>query len=67
MEEPIRLEYSIADDRVAALVADHEALIAEEVRADDVGPVDDGHRTEWEVEGVEVEIAIAPLATGEAE
>jgi isoleucyl-tRNA synthetase len=67
MEEPIRLQYSIADDRVANLVTEHEDLIAEEVRADDVGPVEDGHRTEWEVESVDVEIAIAPLAAETAD
>ncbi|AGN01403.1 isoleucyl-tRNA ligase [Salinarchaeum sp. Harcht-Bsk1] len=67
VEEPIRLEYAIADDRVADLVADHDDLIAEEVRADSTGVVEDGHRKEWEVEGVTVEIAIAPLAAGAAE
>jgi len=67
MEEPIRLEYSIADDRVAGLVADHDDLIAEEVRADAVGSVDDGHRQTWDVEGTEIEIAIVSLATETAE
>ncbi|WP_248517620.1 isoleucine--tRNA ligase [Salinarchaeum laminariae] len=67
MEEPIRLEYSIADDRVAGLVAEHDDLIAEEVRADAVGSVDDGHRQTWDVEGTEIEIAIVSLATETAE
>jgi isoleucyl-tRNA synthetase len=65
IEEPIRLEYAVADDRVADLVARHEALVAEEVRADAIGTVEDGHRKTWDVEGIEVEIAIEPVATAE--
>ncbi|GAB3689869.1 isoleucine--tRNA ligase [Salinarchaeum chitinilyticum] len=67
MEEPIRLEYAIADDRVADLVAQHDDLIAEEVRADSVGGVTDGHREQWEVEGIEIDIAIDPGATETAD
>jgi len=66
IEEKIRVDLSIADDRVADLVAEREALVAEEVRAGDLGPVEDGHRTTWEVEGVETEIAIEPIAAAEA-
>jgi len=66
MNDRIRLEYDVADDRVAELVAEREALIAEEVRADELGPVADGHRKTWEVEGVDVEIAIEQVATAEA-
>ncbi len=62
VEERIVLELSIDDDRVAELVAEREGLIREEVRADELGTVDGGHRKEWEVEGVAVELAIAPLA-----
>ncbi|MFB6201825.1 MAG: DUF5915 domain-containing protein, partial [Halorhabdus sp.] len=58
MDARIDVEYEIADDRVADLVAEHEDLIAEEVRADAFGPVNDGYRKEWEIEGVEAEIAI---------
>jgi isoleucyl-tRNA synthetase len=66
MEEPIRLEYAVRDDRIADLVADHEDLIAEEVRAEEVGAVSDGHRKTWTVEDSEVEIAIAPVAEVQA-
>ncbi|MFC4249603.1 isoleucine--tRNA ligase [Natribaculum luteum] len=66
VEERIALELEIDDDRVANLVADREDLIREEVRADEVGTVEDGHRKEWEVEGVDVELAIAPLAESTA-
>ena len=62
IEAPIRVELDIADDRVADLAREHEDLIAEEVRAEELGAVDDGHRREWEVEGVEMTIAIEPLA-----
>ena len=66
IEAPIRLEYAIADDRVADLVARHEDLIAEEVRAEDVGHVEDGHRKTWDVEDLEVEIAVEELAEATA-
>ncbi|WP_222915679.1 isoleucine--tRNA ligase [Natrinema sp. SYSU A 869] len=65
VEERIALEFAIDDDRIADLVADHEDLISEEVRADERRAVEDGHRKEWEVEGVTVEIAIEPLAAAE--
>ncbi len=64
MDRRVRLEYHIDDDRVADLVADHEELIAEEVRAAETGPVTDGYRQTWSVEGVEMDIAIDPLETG---
>lgn len=41
-------------------------LVAEEVRAEAMGPVEDGHRRRWAVEGVAVEIAIGPLAESAA-
>ncbi|WIV68313.1 isoleucine--tRNA ligase [Natrialbaceae archaeon AArc-T1-2] len=62
VEERIALELEIDDDRVASLVDDREELIREEVRADEVGTVEDGHRKEWAVEGVTIELAIAPRA-----
>jgi len=65
MEEPIRLEYDVRDDRIADLVSEHEDLVADEVRAEEVGAVSDAHRKTWAVEEIEVEIAIAPLATAE--
>lgn len=58
----IRLDLDIADERVADLVSEHEQLVAEEVRADELGSVEDGHRREWDVEGVEMMIAIEALA-----
>ncbi|QLG49846.1 isoleucine--tRNA ligase [Natrinema halophilum] len=66
VEERIALELEIDDDRVADLVAEREALISEEVRADERRAVEDGHRKEWDVDGVTMEIAIDPLATAEA-
>ncbi|WP_336001054.1 isoleucine--tRNA ligase [Halorientalis halophila] len=66
LEERIRVELDVGDDRVADLVREHEALIAEEVRADEFGAVEDGLRKEWEVEGVEMEIAVESLAAAEA-
>ncbi|WP_327050519.1 isoleucine--tRNA ligase [Halomicrococcus gelatinilyticus] len=66
IEERIRLDLSVDDDRVADLVERRMDLVREEVRADEVGTVDDGHRKEWDVEGVEMEIAVAPLAEAQA-
>jgi len=65
IEERIRVDLDIADDRVAGLVRERETLVAEEVRADEFGAVDDGHREEWDVDGITVAIAIEPLATAE--
>jgi isoleucyl-tRNA synthetase len=61
----IRLELDVRDDRVADLVAEHEDLIAQEVRGE-FGEVEDGHRKEWEVEGVTMEIAIEKVAEAAA-
>jgi isoleucyl-tRNA synthetase len=66
IEARIRVALDIADERVADLVAEHEALIKEEVRADELGAVEDGHRKTWDVEGTEMEIAVVPVATAEA-
>ncbi|NUC73975.1 isoleucine--tRNA ligase [Haloterrigena sp. SYSU A558-1] len=66
VEERIALDLEISDDRVADLVAEREDLIREEVRADELGEIDDGHRKEWEVEGVTMEIGVEPLAAAEA-
>ena len=66
IEAEIRVDLSIDDDRVADLVGRHEDLIAREVRAEGFGDVEDGHRREWEVEGVGMEIAIEPLAEATA-
>ena len=66
IEAEIRVDLSIDDDRVADLVGRHEDLIAREVRAEGFGDVEDGHRREWDVEGVGMEIAIEPLAEATA-
>jgi isoleucyl-tRNA synthetase len=66
LEARIRLDLDVADDRVADLVRQREALIAQEVRADEFGAVDDGHEKTWEVEGVEMTIAIEELAEATA-
>lgn len=65
IEEAINLELDVRDDRVAELVERHMDLVKDEVRAESVGTVEDGHRKTWDVEGVEMEIAIAPLAEAE--
>jgi isoleucyl-tRNA synthetase len=66
LEERIRVELDVADDRVADLVSAHEDLIKEEVRADAFGDVEDGHRKTWEVEDTEMEIAVVRVAEAEA-
>ncbi len=66
LEEQVRLDLSIEDERVADFVGDHEELIAEEVRAEEFGTVEDGHRREWDIEDVSVTIAIEPLAEARA-
>jgi isoleucyl-tRNA synthetase len=68
MDASIRLEIDVADDRVADLVREHEDLIAQEVRAEELGDVEveNGNRREWEVEGVTMTLAIEPLAEAAA-
>jgi len=61
MDERIRLEVVVFDDRIGQLVAAHEDLIAEEVRAADLGEVADGHRETWDIEGTRVDLAIDPV------
>ncbi|WP_436902639.1 isoleucine--tRNA ligase [Halovenus halobia] len=61
----IRLSLDVQDDRVADLVREHEDLIADEVRGK-FGAVEDGHRKEWEVEGVTMDIAIEKIAEATA-
>jgi isoleucyl-tRNA synthetase len=62
MDASVRLEVVIYDERVAKLVAEHQDLIAEEVRATEIDDVEEGHRESWEVEGTQVELAIDPAA-----
>ena len=61
MDERIRLEVVVFDDRIGQLVAAHEDLIAAEVRAADLGEVEDGHRETWDIEGTRVDLAIDPV------
>ncbi|MFB6352866.1 MAG: isoleucine--tRNA ligase [Halobacteriales archaeon] len=61
VEQRIRLEVEVFDERVGRLVARHEDLIAEEVRAAELGEVEDGHEREWDVEGVRMRFAVEPL------
>jgi isoleucyl-tRNA synthetase len=67
IEERIRLELDVNDDRVTELVGRHEDLVAEEVRAAAFGIVEDGHRETWDVEGVEVELAVEALEADRSE
>ncbi|MEF8786067.1 MAG: class I tRNA ligase family protein, partial [Haloarculaceae archaeon] len=66
IEEEITVDLDVADERVADLVREHESLIAEEVRAESFGAVDDGHRETWDVEGIEMTITIEPVAEATA-
>ncbi len=66
VEQEIRLDVEVFDERVGRLVARHEDLIAEEVRATDLGEIENGHVEEWDVEGVRVRLTIDPLAEAPA-
>jgi len=61
MDAEIRLDVVVFDDRVAQLVAEHGALIAEETRARELGEVEDGYREEWDVEGTKLALEIEEL------
>jgi isoleucyl-tRNA synthetase len=65
IEEKIQLDLSIDDDRVEGLVHEHDSLIADEVRAAVLSDVSNGYHKTWDVEGVEMEIAIEPVETAE--
>ncbi|MEA5388428.1 DUF5915 domain-containing protein [Haloarculaceae archaeon H-GB11] len=65
MDARIRLELDVNDERISDLVREHEDLIREEVRAEEFGDVEDGHRKTWEVESVEMEIAVETVAAAE--
>ncbi|MHB9287319.1 isoleucine--tRNA ligase [Halobacteriales archaeon Cl-PHB] len=67
IEAEIRVDLDVADDRVADLVRRHEDLIAEEVRAESFGAVEDGYAETWDVEGVEMAIAVQSLSEAAAE
>ncbi|WP_058993693.1 DUF5915 domain-containing protein [Haloarcula sp. CBA1127] len=67
IEARIVVDLAIDDKRVDSLVREHEALIKEEVRADELSGVEDGHRKTWDVEGTDMEIAIAPCEADQRE
>jgi isoleucyl-tRNA synthetase len=65
VDEQVRLAVDVADDRIAGLVDEHRALVAEETRGtftDDV----DGTTREWDVEGTTITITVEPVAEAEA-
>jgi isoleucyl-tRNA synthetase len=66
IEEHVRLELDVKDGRVADLVDRHRDLVAGEVRAEEWGAVEDGYRETWDVEGVEMEIAVEALTEATA-
>ena len=61
LEVEIRVELDTGEQRISGLISRHEDLVAREVRAAEFGTVEDGHRQSWEVEDIEMEIAIEPL------
>ncbi|MFB6111498.1 MAG: isoleucine--tRNA ligase [Halobacteriaceae archaeon] len=67
MDQAIELDIKVFDEDVAQLVADREALVATETRAESVGPIEadepgsDTYTREWEIEGTPVELTIRPL------
>ena len=66
VDSEVVLELDVADDRVADLVRDHEALIAGETQAE-FGEVSDGSRETYKIEGVEMTIAVAPVDAATAD
>jgi isoleucyl-tRNA synthetase len=66
LEAEIRVDLSLGDERVSELIARHEDLVAREVRAAEFGAIQDGHRQTWEVEDIEMDIAIEPLSEATA-
>ena len=59
LDAEITLELDVADDRVAALVDERRDLVAAETRAT-FGDVEDGFRETYDVEGVELTVAVTP-------
>ncbi len=62
IEREIRVELDVRDERIAELVDEHLDLIAGEVRAAEFGAVEDGHERVWDVESVDMYIAIEPVS-----
>ena len=65
MDDEVRLDVAVFDERVAELVSRREELIAEEVRAAELGEVDgerdDALVREDDVEGFHVRLAVVPV------
>ena len=61
IEEEIRVDLGVSDERVSDLISRHQELVAQEVRAAEFTTLDDGHRQHWDVEGVEMNISIKPV------
>jgi len=66
IEEQVLVELGVDDERISNLLSRHEELVAREVRAARFESLADGYRQRWEVEGVEMEIAIEPLSEATA-
>ncbi|MDY6818032.1 MAG: isoleucine--tRNA ligase, partial [Halobacteriales archaeon] len=66
MDESIRLEIEVFDERVGQLIAEHEELIKEEVRAAELTEIEDGYAEEWDVEDIKMRFVIDPLAEAAA-
>ena len=62
LEAEIRVDLGVSDERISNLISQHRDLVAQEVRAAEFGPVEDGYRKDWDVEDVQMNIAIEPLA-----
>ena len=62
IEEEIVVELGVDDERISKLISRHEQLVAREVRAETFESIDDGYRQRWDVEDIEMEIAIEPLS-----
>ena len=67
IEAEINVDLSLDDERVSDLISRHEDLVAQEVRAAAFTSVEDGYRKEWEVEDVEMEIAIEEVPEAPAQ
>ena len=68
IEAEIRVDLTIDNDRVASLLDDQKALIAEEVRAHEFKSIKDAaHRKTWDIENVSFDIGIEPLQHAEIE
>ncbi|MFB6103662.1 MAG: isoleucine--tRNA ligase [Halobacteriaceae archaeon] len=63
VEQGIRLDVMVFDDRVAELISRHEDLLTTETRAVELGEIEahDALTEDWEIEDVDVRITVEPL------